>query len=75
MEPFVAEIKFDEESKSIPFRCWYKEGFLHVALAIEGGGTCSQRVDPEKARSRVEAGLEFIMDKEQERIKEYLKRE
>ena len=75
MEPLVAEIKFEEESKSIPFRCWYKEGFLHVALAIEGGGIYSQRVDPEKARSRIEAGLDFIMDKEAERIKEYLKRE
>ena len=77
MEPFVVELKFEEENKIIRFCCWYKEGFLHVALAIEGGSIYSQRVDAEKAQSRscVEAGMHFLMNKDEERIKEYLKQE
>lgn len=70
---FITEVKFENEEKSIPFKCWSKENKIYVKLNIEGGGTLSATMNLDFASIFIQEAIPFILEKEANRIREYLK--
>ena len=70
---FITEIKFEEDKKSIPFRCWSEESTIYVKLNLEGGGKLSARMNLDYANIFIQEAIPFIMKKNSKIIKEYLK--
>ena len=38
---FITEVKFEDDQKSIPFKCWSENNKVYVKLNIEKGGSLS----------------------------------
>ena len=70
---FITEVKFEKEEKSIPFKCWTEENKVYVKLNIEGGGTLSATMNLDFAGIFIQEAIPFMLEKEANRIKQYLK--
>lgn len=70
---FITEVKFKNEEKSIPFKCWTEENKVYVKLNIKGGGTLSATMNLDYASIFIQEAIPIIMEKESELIKNYLK--
>lgn len=74
---FITEVKFEDDQKSIPFKCWSEKNKVYVKLNIEKGGTLSADFGPtmsiEGAQIFIQQAIPAILQKESTLIKEYLK--
>ena len=74
---FITEVKFEDDQKSIPFRCWSEKTKVYVKLNIEKGGTLCADFGPtmsiEGAQIFIQKAIPAILHKENTLIKEYLK--
>ena len=69
---FVTEVKFEQEGKPIPFKCWSEENKINVKLDIEGGGTLSATMNLDYASIFIQEAIPLIIQKEATLIKKYL---
>ena len=73
---FITEVKFEEEGKSIPFKCWSEEEYINVKLDIEvngeKGGTLRCKMNLDYANIFIQQAIPAILEKESTLIKEYL---
>ena len=70
---FITEVKFENEEKSIPFKCWTEENKVYVKLNIEGGGTLCATMNLDYASIFIQEAIPEILIKESQLIKQYLK--
>ena len=74
---FITEVKFEDDQKSIPFKCWSENNKVYVKLNIEKGGTlCADfgaTIPIEGAQIFIQKAIPAILEKESTLIKEYLK--
>ena len=70
---FITEVKFENEEKSIPFKCWTEENKVNVKLNIEGGGTLCATMNLDFASIFIQEAIPLILEKEANLIKQYLK--
>ena len=70
---FITEVKFKNEKKSIPFKCWTEENKINVKLNIQGGSTISATMNLDYASIFIQEAIPLIMKRESTLIKKYLK--
>jgi len=70
---FITEVKFKNEQKSIPFKCWTEENKINVKLNIQGGSTISATMNLDYASIFIQEAIPLIMKRESTLIKKYLK--
>ena len=71
---FITEIKYEDEEKSIPFKCWTKENKVYVKLNIKGGGTLSATMNLDYASIFIQEAIPELLIKESDIIEQYLKK-
>ena len=71
---FITEIKYEDEEKSIPFKCWTKENKVYVKLNITGGGTLSATMNLDYASIFIQEAIPELLIKESDIIEQYLKK-
>lgn len=69
---FITEVKFQEEGKAIPFKCWSENGYINVKLNIETGGTLRTKLDTKYAQLFIEKAIPAILEEESELIQAFL---
>jgi hypothetical protein len=70
----LTEVKFEEEDKSIPIKCWSDGEYINVKLNIKGSeGRFRCKMDPEYASLFLEKAIPAILEKESTLIEEYLR--
>ena len=71
---FITEVKFENEEKSIPFKCWTEENKVYVKLNIEGGGTLCATMNLDYASIFIQEAIPELLIKESDIIEQYLKK-
>ena len=71
---FITNIKFEDEEKSIPFKCWTEQSEIHVKLNIEGGGTLSASMNLDYASIFIQEAIPELRIKHSHIIEQYLKK-
>lgn len=74
---FITEVEFENDQKSIPFKCWSESSKVYVKLNIDKGGTlCADfgpTMSPDGAQLFIQEAIPALLEKESTLIKEYLK--
>lgn len=71
---FITEVKWKDEEKSIPFKCWTEESKVNVKLNIEGGGTLSATMNLDYASIFIQEAIPALLIKQSDIIEQYLKK-